>query len=76
MAGALVARDERQRRLGRPIAAHRVEVGVAHAGRRQPDDDLAGPRLGHGELVDGQRLAEGVNDRGAHCLSHLGPLLC
>ena len=70
MADALVTGDERQARLHGPVAARGVEVGVADARRREPDHHLARPGLGHRQLLDRQWLAEGVDHRGAHCLSH------
>ena len=47
-ADALVAGDERRRRLDRPVAVGGVDVGVAQAARLDADQDLAGSGLGDG----------------------------
>ena len=64
-AGALVAEHGR-RVAGRVGARGGVEVGVADAAGDEPDQHLAGPRLGELDLLDGERLAELLEHRGAH----------
>jgi hypothetical protein len=63
---ALVAGDQRQRGLDRPVAVRRVNVGVAQATRLDPDEHLAVTRLGLGDVLDPQRLGEVMNDGGFH----------
>ena len=63
---ALVAGDERQRRLGLPVAVGRVDVGVAEPARLETDQHLLGARLRRGEVLDRERRAERVDDRGLH----------
>jgi hypothetical protein len=49
---------------------------MAHARGRKLDHDVAWPGLRHGQLVDPQRLAEGMDDGSAHFIRHrLAPLL-
>src|SRR6478735_860223 len=57
-ADALVARDERQRGLDRPVAVCGVDVGVAQAGGLDPDQNLTCLRNRFVELPDGQALGE------------------
>ena len=64
-AGALVAEHGR-RVAGRVGAGGGVEVGVADAAGVQPDQHLAGPRLGQLDLLHRERLAELLQHRGAH----------
>ena len=52
VAGHLAARRERQRRLDLVLALHEQPVDVVHAGGPHGDDDLAGPGLGIGPLLD------------------------
>jgi hypothetical protein len=59
-----VARDQWQRRLDRPVAVRRVDVGVAEAAGVDPDEHLAVARLGPGDVLDAQRLGEVMNDGG------------
>ena len=56
---ALMTGDERCRRFDRPVAAGGVDVGVADAGRLDPDQDLAGARCGDGKIADLERGPEG-----------------
>jgi hypothetical protein len=48
---ALVARDQRQGGLDRPVAVRGVDVGVAEAAGLDPDEHLAIARLGPGDVV-------------------------
>ena len=64
-ARALVA-EHRRRVAGGVDARGGVEVGVADAAGDQPDQHLAGLRLGEVDLLDGERLAELLQHRGAH----------
>ena len=57
-------------RLHRPVALRGVQVGVAHAARLDLDQDVAGARLRHLDLLDGQRLPELTHDSGFHRLVH------
>ena len=66
---SLVAED-RRRVAGGVGAGGGVEVGVADAAGGEADQDLARLRLGELDLLDGERLAELLEDRGAHL--HLG----
>ena len=63
--GALVAHHDRRR--SRPLAVPDVQVGVADAGGQDPHPDLAGPRLGRLERLDGDRAgrASGGRRRGS-----------
>jgi hypothetical protein len=61
-----VARNQRQRRLDRLVAVRRVDVGVAQTAGLDPDEHLAVTRLGPGDIVDGERLGEVINDGGFH----------
>jgi hypothetical protein len=63
---ALVARDQRQRGLDRPVAVRGMDVGVAEAAGLDPDEHLAVARLRLGDVLDGQRLGEIVDDGGLH----------
>ena len=63
-AGPLVPEHAR-RVAGRIGAGGRVEVGVAHAARREPDEHLAVLRLSEVELLDDERLPELLEDCGA-----------
>jgi hypothetical protein len=56
---------EHHRRRAPELAAHLVEIGPADPDRRHPHDDLVGPRLGEVDLDDLERLADGVEQRGA-----------
>jgi hypothetical protein len=62
---ALVAQDGR--RVARRVAPRGgVDVGVAHAAGDEPDQHLAGLRLGQIDLRHDERLAELLEHRGAH----------
>jgi hypothetical protein len=64
-AGALV--PEHGRRVAGGVGAGGgVEVGVADAAGVEADQHLAGPRLGQLDLLHRQRLAELLQNRGAH----------
>ena len=52
---ALVPGHERRRRLDRPVAVRRVDVGVAETRRLDPHPHLAGGELGRRDLLDAQR---------------------
>ena len=65
-ADALVAGHEGRRRLDRPVAVRRVDVGVAEAGRLDPDEDLALAGNRRLDLLEPQRLGERVHDRRLH----------
>src|SRR4051794_12191389 len=68
-ARALVAED--RRRIARRVGARRgVHVGVADAAGLQPDEHLAGLRLGEIDLLDHERRAELLQDGGSH--THAG----
>src|ERR1039458_2496045 len=64
-ADALVTGDERRRGLDRPVAVRGVDVGVAEATRLDLHAHLSRTELRHRDLLDGQRAAEVVDDRGA-----------
>ena len=66
LADALVAGDERRRRLDRPVAVSRVEVGVADPAGDELDQRLAGSGDGDGEVLDGQPAAELLDDCCVH----------
>src|SRR5208337_1547349 len=55
----------------RPIAAGRVQVGVADAARLDLDQDLVGLHLRNGDVLDHQRLAELVDNGRLHRLLRL-----
>ena len=64
-AGALVA--EHGRRVAARVGARGgVEVGVADAARLEPHEHLARAGLGEVDLLHGERLAELLQDCGAH----------
>ena len=63
-AGSLVAEHAR-RVAGRVGAGRGVEVGVADAAGGEPDEHLAGLRLGEVDLLDDERAAELLEDCGA-----------
>ena len=65
-ADALVAGDERRRRLDRPLAAGGVDVGVAEPARLDPDEHLFGAGLGDRQILDLERLIEAADDGGFH----------
>ena len=65
-ADALVAGYEGRRRLDRPVAVRRVDVGVAETGRLDPDEDLARAGNRRLDLLEPQRLGERVHDRRLH----------
>ena len=69
---ALVAGYEGRRRLHRPVAVRRVDVGVAEAGRLDPDEDLALAGNRSLDLLEPQRLGERVHDRRFHQRRCLG----
>lgn len=62
-ADSLVPRNERQRRLDRPVAARGVDVGVAQSAGLDPVEDFPAGGLRHGPVHDLQRPAV----RGHHC---------
>ena len=63
---ALVTRNQRQRRLDRPIAVRGVNVRVAEPAGLDSNEDLAVTRLRPGDVLDAQRLGEVTNDGGLH----------
>jgi hypothetical protein len=65
-ADALVARDERWHGLHGPVAMSGVDVRMAQAGCLDPDEDLILARRGLRDLLDSERLVEGLDDRGLH----------
>ena len=71
-ADALVAGDERRRRLDRPLAARGVDVGVAEPAGLDAHEHLAGAGLGDGQVLDLQRAIEGADDGGFHGSTSLG----
>jgi len=70
MAHALMAGDQRQARLHRPVAIDRVQIGMAHATGDDLHQHLAGPRLGYRYLLDRQRRLERPGNRGSHGRRH------
>ncbi len=60
-AGALVA-EHRRRVAGRVGSAARVHVRVADAAGREPDEHLAGARVGELHVLHHERLAELLED--------------
>jgi hypothetical protein len=71
MTDAFVTRDERRLGLHRPIAVRGMQVGVADAARRDPDEDLAGAGVRHGNLLDNEGLPEFTDDCCFHGLGHV-----
>ena len=70
-AGALVA--EHARHVAAGIGARRrVEVGVADAARDEPDERLAGLRLGQLDVLDDERPSE-LLEHGCAYLHRLDP---
>ena len=65
-ADAFVPRNERHRRLYRPVAMGGVDVGVAQATGLHLYKNLARPWLRNGALLEGQRTIE----RCDYCCSH------
>src|SRR3954454_9752582 len=63
---ALVAGDEGRRRLDRPLATSRVDVGVTETRSLDTDENLLGTGLRHRHVLDDQRLVEGMNNCGLH----------
>jgi hypothetical protein len=57
-ADALVAGDERGRRLDRPFAAGGVDVRMAEAAGFDLDQHLVGAGLRHGAILDRKRVDE------------------
>lgn len=49
-----------------PIAIAHMQIGVANAGGDDLDEDLARPRLGHGDLLHNQRLAVLLHNGSLH----------
>ena len=70
-ADALVAGDEGRRRLDRPVAVRRMDVGVAETRRLDPDEDVARAGNRRLDLLEPQRLGERVHD----CRLHQGRCL-
>jgi hypothetical protein len=68
---ALVAGDERRRRLDRPLPARGVDDGVTQPRRLDAHEDLLGTRLGDRDIFDDECGREVVDDGGLH-----GELLC
>jgi hypothetical protein len=71
LADDLVARDERQLRVGQ-LAIDHVQVGAAHRAGLDPEEDLPGARLRHRQLGKAQRFARSVEK---HRSLHGGPPL-
>ncbi|MNM98845.1 hypothetical protein D3C81_1113860 [compost metagenome] len=77
MANAFVAGNEWRIGLDRPVALHRVQIGVAHATGFDLDQDVARCRARHHHFLDDQRFAELTYDSGLHgsvhaCISFYG----
>src|SRR5438128_727818 len=64
----LVPQGQRQLEAGRQrkLAGPDVQVGMAHTSAGDPDQHFVSSNLGHGHLVDSQRLSEGVESRCPH----------
>ena len=60
---ALVSGHEWRRRLDRPVAVRRVDVGVTKTGRLDPNPDLTRLERESSDLLDRERLVEVANDR-------------
>ena len=60
----LVPGYARHRRVVEPL--DEVKVGVTDAGSRCSDPDFSGPRVVDVDLFDGQRFADGTQDRRSH----------
>ena len=57
---------EHRRRIARRVGAGRgVEIGVADAARREPDQDLAGSRLGEVQVLNFEWRSELLENGGA-----------
>jgi hypothetical protein len=65
-ARSFMARDERWFRLYGPISFDRVKIGVTHATGFNLYQNLAGYRLGHGQLLDLQRFTKSSNNSSFH----------
>ena len=65
-ADALVAGDERRRRLDRPLAAGGVDVGVAEPAGLDADEHLLRSRDRDREVLDLERTVEATDDGGFH----------
>ena len=66
-AGSLVPEQHRERMV--VAGPHDVEIGVAHAGRLDPDADLAGTGLVEVDLLDAVPLELGQDDAAIHVSS-------
>ena len=65
-ADALVAGDERRRRLDRPLAARGVDVGVAEARRSRSRTSTCSGRARDRQVLDLERAIEAADDGGFH----------
>ncbi len=63
-AGGLVPKHRGQR--VRIKAFHEVQIGMAEAGDRRADQDLARARLRQADVLDDQRLVDFIEDGGLH----------
>jgi hypothetical protein len=70
MPDSLVPRNERKRRLDGPIALDGMEVRVAHAARRDLDENFSIARLGNRNVFYSKRAAKLVHDRRHHHSRH------
>jgi len=71
-ADTLVARDQRQVRLDRPVAVRRMDIGMAQAGCLDTDQHL--PTSGHrlGDILDAKVMGEIMDD----CCLHFPISFC
>ena len=67
---ALVPRNERRRRLDRPVAFDGMQIGVTDAARGDLDQDVAGAGTRNRHLLDREGLAECAHDGGFHGVGH------
>jgi hypothetical protein len=65
----LVARNDRQGRVGQ-LAVDDVKIGATDAAGMDPDQHLAGPRLGHRTLPQGQRRPRPFQHHRGHRFGH------
>ena len=71
MPDAFMAGNEGRVGLDRPVSFCRVQVGMAHAGCRNLDQDLPGADRRDRRLLDDQGLAEFADDRRLHGFRHV-----
>jgi len=66
----LMARNERERRLDRPVAMRSMEIGVAYAARLSFDQDLSWTGLRDVPFLKQQGLSKLLDYGGVHLACH------